>query len=476
MTPLSHEEHLEVLACIHALYGCRSLEAFPAHALAAIGTLVPTTLAAFNEVNLVRGRTLMVMDRSLARQDDVVAAWDHHRDEHPLVRYVMQTGDGQAIKVSDFLSESEFHALAIYRTVYAPLGAEDQMSLTIRSDAGVIIAVALNRGRRDFSEADRVKLNLIRRHLLQAYANVEELAGHEAERTDLSTALRETGHGVLAIDDANRVVHATPGALDCLQRFFPDAAISDRLPPPVTDWLASDPHEPFTSWTGVERLILRHPRAGSRRLLLLSDERYRPLPEPLTPRELGVLGLLAEGASNAAIAAALGVTTGTVKVHAQRIFTKLGVDNRQPRRTSRARTVCSARAGEGVSGGLPATATYAVRNIARGRTLVGRVRPSLRPRSRSITSTARLCTLGGPTRESRLVAAARGSPYSARPLDHGGPVAGVGFRLGARRGRPEDGREMPGRSREGRRQVHREEARHAREVHGRCLQVHPDRG
>jgi LuxR family maltose regulon positive regulatory protein len=50
--------------------------------------------------------------------------------------------------------------------------------------------------------------------------------------------------------------------------------------------------------------------------------------EPLTPREQEVLHLLADGASNQAIAAALSVTLGTVKRHANSLYGKLGVGSR----------------------------------------------------------------------------------------------------------------------------------------------------
>ena len=53
-----------------------------------------------------------------------------------------------------------------------------------------------------------------------------------------------------------------------------------------------------------------------------------PLLDPLTTRELEVLRLLAEGASNAAIAAALVVAVGTVKKHVFNVCAKLGVQNR----------------------------------------------------------------------------------------------------------------------------------------------------
>jgi ATP/maltotriose-dependent transcriptional regulator MalT len=52
------------------------------------------------------------------------------------------------------------------------------------------------------------------------------------------------------------------------------------------------------------------------------------LPEPLSAREMEVLGLLAEGLSNAEIAYRLHLAVGTVKVHARSIYGKLGVNNR----------------------------------------------------------------------------------------------------------------------------------------------------
>jgi WD40 repeat protein/DNA-binding CsgD family transcriptional regulator len=54
----------------------------------------------------------------------------------------------------------------------------------------------------------------------------------------------------------------------------------------------------------------------------------QPLPDPLSQRELEVLQLLAAGASNQEIAAALMVATGTVKLHVSHIFSKLGVNSR----------------------------------------------------------------------------------------------------------------------------------------------------
>ncbi len=53
-----------------------------------------------------------------------------------------------------------------------------------------------------------------------------------------------------------------------------------------------------------------------------------PQGEPLSPREIEVLGLVAEGRPNKAVARALSISETTVKTHLSHIFTKLNVDDR----------------------------------------------------------------------------------------------------------------------------------------------------
>jgi DNA-binding NarL/FixJ family response regulator len=67
------------------------------------------------------------------------------------------------------------------------------------------------------------------------------------------------------------------------------------------------------------------------RFATLTDEprpRPQPLVVPLSDRELGVVRLLADGASNREIAAALFLAEGTVKNHVTNVLAKLGARDR----------------------------------------------------------------------------------------------------------------------------------------------------
>ncbi|MEO8069777.1 MAG: LuxR C-terminal-related transcriptional regulator [Acidobacteriota bacterium] len=76
---------------------------------------------------------------------------------------------------------------------------------------------------------------------------------------------------------------------------------------------------------GVETdaYLVAPPEQRNRRLTFPGE-----LPEPLTPRELEVLLRLADGLANKSIAARLGISDQTVKVHVASICGKLRVPNR----------------------------------------------------------------------------------------------------------------------------------------------------
>jgi DNA-binding NarL/FixJ family response regulator len=68
--------------------------------------------------------------------------------------------------------------------------------------------------------------------------------------------------------------------------------------------------------------------AGITRMAEPPQARQQPLPHPLSERELEIVRLLAQGATNREIAAALVVAEGTVKNHLTNILGKLGARDR----------------------------------------------------------------------------------------------------------------------------------------------------
>jgi LuxR family maltose regulon positive regulatory protein len=68
--------------------------------------------------------------------------------------------------------------------------------------------------------------------------------------------------------------------------------------------------------------------AGRDGATTVTGSRVKPMSEPVTGRELEILGLLAAGASNKQIAEELVLVTGTVKAHLLNIYRKLDVHNR----------------------------------------------------------------------------------------------------------------------------------------------------
>jgi DNA-binding NarL/FixJ family response regulator len=93
------------------------------------------------------------------------------------------------------------------------------------------------------------------------------------------------------------------------------------------------------SKSSEERDVLHAIHLASRGLHVLppaDSQSYSPSgPELLTPREADVLELLQAGRSNAEIAEALHIGIETVRTHARRIYSKLGVTTRRELRARR---------------------------------------------------------------------------------------------------------------------------------------------
>ena len=111
-------------------------------------------------------------------------------EENPLIAHYNTTGDGSALRFSDFVTRDELHDTHLYQELYRAMGIEYQMSVTLPAQAPMIFALVVADHDRDFSERDRAVLNRIRPHLAQLWRNVRDL--------DLLRALVSTAQDGLA--------------------------------------------------------------------------------------------------------------------------------------------------------------------------------------------------------------------------------------------------------------------------------------
>lgn len=151
-------------------------------------------------------------------------------------------------------------------------------------------------------------------------------------------ASRVSTRAVVIVSPHGSVQFATGRASAWLKSVFGMSSAVKRLPHSVARWLQeSATHgqtKPFLAGDrGMRlRIDLLHAEANSCCLLLEKTAGRRPSSpphgRPLTRREAEVLSWVARGKSNAEIAAILQVCTKTVDKHLERIYPKLGVENR----------------------------------------------------------------------------------------------------------------------------------------------------
>lgn len=168
------------------------------------------------------------------------------------------------------------------------------------------------------AESERVRLHpyltvrILRR--VPGLGRVAELAGNHHERLDGSGYPRGLSGSALTLPD--RLLAAAVGYQSAREpRPYRDEltprAAEQRLRDRVRDG-ALDP-------VAVEAVLHA---AGHR------AQRAHPRPDRLTPREIEVLRLVARGASNKQIAAALVISEKTARNHVERIYPKIGTSNR----------------------------------------------------------------------------------------------------------------------------------------------------
>jgi DNA-binding CsgD family transcriptional regulator len=178
----------EVLDLIGEVQGMLDLDELIEGLLAAFERSVPSDYVSINDIGPDTERVISVI--APPQPEELYRAYGEYAFQNPLVCRYMETLDGRPYRFSDVISVEEYHRLDLYEHVYGPMGVEHQMAFTLPATPGRIVAIALSRRERDFSDAERDLVETARPFLIQAWRNAIE---HTALRDEL--AARPLGGG-----------------------------------------------------------------------------------------------------------------------------------------------------------------------------------------------------------------------------------------------------------------------------------------
>lgn len=276
---LTNDDHRLVLAALRDLAEPVEAAGYGRRALAVVRRVIPCEVAALNDVDPATGRfVFLTVPEAFPVPDDAREVLAEHASEHPLVAYVRRTGDGSARRISDVVSAEQFHASALYRRLYQPVGVEYQMSVTLELLLPAVVAIAVSRGDTDFTDRERRLLDLLRPHLAAGWLHAQQVSRLTALLGSVTATDPAAGAGTVALTEPVREL--TRGSLDTLARSFGRPAARTGLPPRVEGWLRDQaehhdaPPTPLLGRDAGRPVLVRLLRArpGQPGLLMLDTE------------------------------------------------------------------------------------------------------------------------------------------------------------------------------------------------------------
>lgn len=269
MAHLTHRDIQDLQNCVRNIYSDLEPDAWHSRLISAISKMVSSNSISYNNINPIEQKVIYHQKPSVYVSPKDIPIYEKYMHDHPIMKILypaltkrhpfkddikgrirridssyIKHPEGRAMKISDMLTDNQFRSLGLYNEFYRKYDTEYQICLPLSYGPNAGEGIAVNRNRRDFTERDRLMLNLLGPHIIQAYKNAESHA--KARRT----------------------------------------------------------------------------------LAILESSNQSIKPSGLTYREEDVLYWVAQGNTNADVAKLLNIAPGTVKIHLEKIYQKLGVENR----------------------------------------------------------------------------------------------------------------------------------------------------
>jgi DNA-binding CsgD family transcriptional regulator len=354
MEQLTFHDTQQLLTAIHNLHTLKNADTFGTDSLAMLDRLVPadasvamTLRADFTE--LVVKSLSPDLDRLVEK---LMPTLTRCVNQSPFFTKIPAIVKG-AHKSSDFIDFEEFSRGEMYSEVMKPLGSDDTTMLILFDlDGGrwprpdePILHYAFYHPWQQLSDRDRLILNLLQPHLIQAYQNVCQYQQFQQRIEELQQSLDQCG--VVVIDDLGGVQLMTAQAATWLQFYFPNNRNFYQLPELLQSWVKhqidrlksvdrlSSSQLPLRLQQENRQLTIRLAidTPGKKYLIFLTEEAILSVFAALellglTQREAEILAGVIRGRSNQEIATDLQMSINTVRKHLEHIYQKLGVQSR----------------------------------------------------------------------------------------------------------------------------------------------------
>jgi DNA-binding CsgD family transcriptional regulator len=260
-------------------------------------------------------------------------AFVRHWHQHPFCHdWVTTIGGGRIGILSDRISTRDFVRTDLWREVYCHLHAKHQIALGGRIDATTYWSIGCNRLRLDYGRRERDLGRFLQPHFTALFQRHARRTAAERPAVLLVEALGAANTAYLTTDADGRVENVSEAArrLLAVEGTAPavGTVISDLAAPAAGQVL----HAPVSRHTlgPCPAVVIRPNRLGSALVLLTPADADNPRDQPvsLTTRETEILHWVGEGKNNREISILLGISPRTVEKHCERLFEKLGVENR----------------------------------------------------------------------------------------------------------------------------------------------------
>ncbi|MBF2000300.1 MAG: helix-turn-helix transcriptional regulator [Synechococcales cyanobacterium M58_A2018_015] len=316
------------------------------------------------QVNVLSDCTIHSPDPDFVRllTGDLFSIFERFLPDSPLFQHAALLFTG-AHKFSDFVTHQSLHGKEAFHDIFTEIQLDDHMLLTFSSEPDSVFRsddtdkefgyFYFYRNWNEWTERDRLILNLIQPHINQAFQSVKNFYWLDQQIDRLKEMFDYAG--IILLDEQGYIQQISAQAVCWLYDYCPTAYYSQQLPEPLYTWFINQvthlnsqvnsqvnvllsslpPTVPLRIQQENRQLTIRFNANLERRqyILLLTEEKPLSLQTALqllglTQREAEVLFWATQGQNNKAIATQLNISVSTVRKHLENIYLKLQVSSR----------------------------------------------------------------------------------------------------------------------------------------------------